>query len=73
MSPTRHHQQQPVRRRGVPTAPRERQQVPLQRSWLRATASRECPCSYSSDDCIRVLDGGELAIALATNRNYATT
>ena len=73
MSPTRHHQQQPVRRRGVPTAPRERRQVPLQRSWLRATASRECPCSYSSDEGIRVLDGGELAIAVATKRNFATT
>ena len=73
MSPTRYHQQQPVRRRGVPTAPRERRQVPLQRSRLRATASRDCPCSHSSDDGIRVLDRGELAIAFATNRNFATT
>ena len=71
MSPTRHHQQQPVRRREVPTAPRERRQVPL----LLATRHGQPRVSLlvQLGDCIRVLDGGELAIALATKRNFATT
>ena len=55
MSPTRPDQHKGVRRRGVATTPRERTaRCRCKGFWLRATAGRECPSSYSSNDCIRV-------------------